>query len=114
MLNKKRVLSAAVAGVAGLLIASSASASGVYFGGQLGYGLTHQPGFTNSNINSLLAGSTSSSYTNSNTNSGLAGRIFGGYDVNESFGAELGYTRFHDTNAKFNGTATYTGIGLTH
>jgi OOP family OmpA-OmpF porin len=111
MLNKKHVLSTVVASLAGVLLATSASASGAYFGGQLGYGMTHQPGFTNTDVNNILAGSTSSSYTRSNLNAGLAGRIFGGYDITENFAAEVGYSKFRNTSAKFNGTVTYPIFG---
>lgn len=103
MLNKKRVLSVTLASVAGLLVASSASASGAYFGGQLGYGMTHQPGFTNTDVSRLTA------YSRSNTPNGLAGRVFGGYDVTTNFSAEMGFTKFSNATAKLTATAPASG-----
>ncbi len=111
MLNKKRVLSATLAGVAGLLLASSASASGAYFGGQLGWGTTHQGGIANSDISTATKNlgltSTGSASANSSRDNGLAGRVFAGYDLTENFAAELGYTKFSNSTA--NKTVAATG-----
>jgi OOP family OmpA-OmpF porin len=84
MLNKKRVM--VLAAVAGLVLASSASAAGSYLGGDLGWGTTHQS-FSKANINSFTAAG----------NNGLAGRIFAGFDVNQYFALESGYTKFSNS-----------------
>jgi opacity protein-like surface antigen len=116
MLNKKRVLSVAVAGVAGLLIASSASAEGVYLGGQLGWGTTHQGGISNSElttaIKDLNAIASSSITSNKYRDNGLAGRLFAGYDITSNFAAELGYTKFSDSTADQTDAATVFGTAV--
>jgi OOP family OmpA-OmpF porin len=80
MLNKK----SAVTAVLTLMLATGASAAnnGIYIGGAAGWGDTYQ----------LEHSSTSSS------SSGFSGRVFEGYQLNENFGLEAGYTKFHDVN----------------
>jgi hypothetical protein len=94
MLNKKRVM--VLAAVAGLVLASSASAAGSYLGGDLGWGTTHQS-FSKANINSFTAAVNATGYTSRTSNNGLAGRIFAGFDVNQYFALESGYTKFSNS-----------------
>jgi OOP family OmpA-OmpF porin len=88
MFNKKTVTTITLASLAGLFIATSASAAnnGIYLGGAAGWGDTYQ-----SNVASELNGT----HTNS---SGFSGRVFEGYQFTENFGLEAGYTKFHDVN----------------
>lgn len=97
MLNKKLLLAAALAGFATLGISMSANAAlpGYYIGGQLGWATTH---WDDSDLGVQSA---------SISNSGLAGRAFAGYQFNENWAAELGYTRFSDTDVNnINGTGS--------
>ena len=48
------------AAVASLLIATSASAEGVYLGGQLGWGTTHLGGISNTNLTTAINNTTAS------------------------------------------------------
>jgi OOP family OmpA-OmpF porin len=84
MLNKK----SAVTAVLTLMLATGASAAnnGIYLGGAAGWGDIYQ-----SDITAELNGSHSST-------SGFSGRVFEGYQFNENFGLEAGYTKFHDVN----------------
>lgn len=94
-INKKMVLAAAVAGLVTVGMANAnAAVSGAYVGGQLGYGNVHQGDFSNSTFPTATAIT-----SNSSSNGGLAGRVYGGYQFNPNFAAELGYTRFHNATA---------------
>jgi OOP family OmpA-OmpF porin len=89
MSNKKKLLSLAAGSLAGLFLASTASAaiSGVYVGGQLGWGVTN-----------IFHGVNTQGQKTQDT--GLAGRLFGGYEFNQNIGAELGYMRFSNATVK--------------
>lgn len=66
---------------------------GWYAGGQIGWGDTH-----------YSSDDFSANYPINNTGTidvtGLAGRIFAGYQINNYFGVELGYTQFSNTHVK--------------
>lgn len=98
MSNKKSIIFSIIAGMA---VAASASASnpGAYIGGQLGWGTVHQDGI---NFNEFTK--------HSAKNSGLAGRLFTGYQFNQNFAAELGYTRFQNGTASGVETENFGGI----
>ncbi|MDR3477687.1 MAG: outer membrane beta-barrel protein [Gammaproteobacteria bacterium] len=89
MFNKKKLLSLAIASLAGLFIASTASATiaGAYVGGQLGWGQTN-----------IFKGVNTQGYKTNDT--GIAGRLFGGYQINQNFAAELGYMKFSNATVK--------------
>src|SRR5690348_14285177 len=93
--NKKHILTAVIAGVASMWIAgANAALTGPYIGGQLGYGNVHQGNFASSAVTDNAPGTIVSS-GNSSKDTGLAGRIFGGYQINQNFAAEMGYSKFH-------------------
>lgn len=100
-LNKKHILSVAFVAASSLLIAANASAAvaGPYVGGQIGFGNVHQDGFSTSQLNRAIGG-TFVSGTNSSKDTGVAGRVFAGYQMNQNFAAEMGYSKF--TNATAN------------
>jgi len=81
MSNKKHILCLTVASIAGLILATNASATapGAYVGGQLGYGNTHI-------FQDETGGGTH--------DTGLAGRGFVGFQFNPNIAVEGGYTRF--------------------
>jgi OOP family OmpA-OmpF porin len=87
MFNKKNVALVALSSIAGLFIASNASAAvsapGAYVGGGIGWGTINQPGFNDA-------------YDNKTTDNGVAGRVYVGVDLNQYLGAELGFTKFSD------------------
>ncbi len=94
MLSKKNIALTAIATVATVFLATSASAapSGSYFGLQLGAGKINpgkglQTGAVNA-FNSL----------NVNSSTKFAGRVFGGYQFTPTFAGELGYTQFGNTS----------------
>ena len=99
MLNKKNILCSVLASLASAFLMANASAavdSGAYVGGQAGWGTIHQDGFSTSHNNS--------------SDSGLAGRLFAGYQVNQNFAAEMGYTKFKNESTKATfGLITATG-----
>lgn len=100
MLQKKLFVAVALAGFAliGFSTAANAALPGFYAGGQLGYGHTS---WTNSDLHVNSA---------SIDQDGLAGRVFGGFEFNENWAAELGYTRFPNTDVKnINGVAGNNG-----
>lgn len=101
MLNKNQILSATIIGVSALLT-SSVFASRVYVGGQVGYGMTHQPGFETKDAPAVT-------FTQSNHPNGLAGRLFGGYDITNNLAAELGFTKFNNQTATARVTAPTIG-----
>jgi len=118
MFNKKNVLCAIIAGLAGLWVATNASATGIgaYVGGQLGDGFTHQGGISISDMNrdlgALMAVSNNHILSNTARDSGLAGRLFGGYQFSPNWAAELGYTKFSNATADrvFSSTSTTTPL----
>lgn len=83
---KRALIISAIASLTALASTANASMPGFYAGGQLGYG--------NTNYSKGDANATSID------KSRLAGRLFGGYQFNPSFAAELGYTKFSDTKFK--------------
>jgi OmpA-OmpF porin, OOP family len=89
MLQKKLLVAAALAGfsMVGFSSAANAALPGYYIGGQLGWGDTHISNYSDT-----------SGYTFDQT--GVAGRVFGGYQVNQNFATELGYTHFSNTDVK--------------
>lgn len=91
MLNKNLLLAAAFG--ATLAVASmpaSAAAPGFYVGGQAGWGDTH---YSKSDlVGNLPAGNLD--------NTGIAGRLFAGYQFDQNWAAELGFTKFSDTKIK--------------
>lgn len=110
--NKKHILSLAVATVvsAGLSANASAAVNGPYLGGQIGYGNVNQGGFSKSQIDMAVGGIGATSHTSS-SDTGVAGRVFGGYQFNPYLAAEMGYSKFSDATAK--ASATLDGSSLT-
>lgn len=85
---------ALAAGTLGLCSAAYAdSSTGFYVGGQAGYG---NPDYdvSNSNVPNVSF---------SKDEGGLAGRAYVGYQFNQYFGVETGYTLFSDNTYKFSG-----------
>jgi OOP family OmpA-OmpF porin len=91
MLQKKLLVAAALAGFSMIGFSSAANAAlpGYYVGGQLGWANTH------------LDDNIPSGITVDDT--GLAGRLFTGYQFNQNFAAELGYTHFSKSDVKVTG-----------
>ncbi len=92
MLKKNLLAKLAVSAIAACAISTVANAavSGPYVGGQVGWG--------NTNINNNDIFGNNSGISSSIDNTGVAGRIFAGYQFNPNWAAELGYTRFSDTD----------------
>lgn len=105
MSQKKALVTALIAGAGILGISSIACAEvpGFYAGAQVGYGYQYldNPNFIPSLESNL---SPVSSTTSSSSKNGFAGGVYGGYQFNDYFGAELGYIHF--PNASFSNTAT--------
>ncbi len=98
-----------------LVSAGSAQAAlpGAYLGGQLGWDNIHQAGFSNSDMNELLGPGTTSS-TSTSGNKGLGGRLFAGYQFNENWAVETGWTKFHNMSSRgtaVNGSTTVSASG---
>ena len=104
MLNKKTILGVAAVSLSVLLSSQvMALQPGMYVGGQVGVGSVNQDKLTETNFN-LPKNSTFQSFTSSTGKAnGLAGRLFAGYQFNENFAAELGWTKFSDVESKFSG-----------
>ena len=81
-----------------MFIATTASAdvTGPYIGGQIGWGTTR-----NTDLNNDFG---------TKDKGDLAGRVYAGFQMNEFFSAESGYTRFSDVNFTDSG---YTQYGYT-
>ncbi len=105
MLSKKIMCGVAVLGTAVALNAYAVQ-PGFYMGGQLGWGKVHQDTITNHDLNAITTSGlgynnyTVKSYSESSSDSGLAGRLFGGYQINETWGAELGWSKFKNMTTK--------------
>lgn len=85
---------ALAAGTLGLCSAAYAdSSTGFYVGGQAGYG----------NANYDVSGASSTD------EGGLAGRAYVGYQFNQFFGLETGFTQFSDNTYKFNFPPVFNG-----
>ncbi len=89
MLKKQLLLVATVVGATLLATSPMANAAlpGFYLGGQAGWGSTH---YTSDDL-----------ATNDYDNDGIAGRLFTGYQFNQNWAAELGYTKFSNTKANY-------------
>jgi OOP family OmpA-OmpF porin len=99
MFNKNSLVTLTLAGIAGLFIATTASATapGPYFGGQLGWGNTY-----NTELNDDFG---------VKDNGALAGRVYAGFQLNDIFSAEMGYTKFSNVNLSDTGFfAVPTGV----
>ncbi len=91
MLKKNLLVIATLAG-AGLLVASTANAAlpGFYVGGQAGWADMNY-----SKTSGITDGATSLD------TDGVAGRLFAGYQFDQNWAAEFGYTKFSNVKAKF-------------
>lgn len=89
MLNKKILLGVATVGLSALVaVNASAALPGAYVGGTLGWGDVHQGGFP------------APAFDTKSDDTGIAGRLFGGYQFDDTWGAELGWSRFSNATAK--------------
>jgi OOP family OmpA-OmpF porin len=93
---KKQLLMSVVAGFAGLVITANANAAveGPYIGGALGWATIHQ----NDGLSSEEIKQTSAK------DNGLAGRVFAGFQMNQNWSAEMGYTKFSNATQNVSGT----------
>lgn len=92
MLNKKVLLGVATVGVSALVaINANAAIPGAYVNGILGWGDVHQDGASGPGINS-----------SSTKDTGIAGRIAAGYQFDDTWAAELGYSKFSNATDKGN------------
>lgn len=73
-----------------------AAINGIYLGGQLGFGDTYQSP-QNAAFNARASGGSG----------GLAGRIFGGYQFTQYIAAEMGYTKFSNSNVTYTDYSTF-------
>lgn len=103
--NKKLALVTCLAAL-GIGTNANAAMSGLYVGGQLGGGNVHERGVSSSQLADAIndAGLSVASSGGSSKETGVAGRLFAGYQFNDNFAAELGYSKF--SNAKSNAYAT--------
>lgn len=106
-LKKKHILSAVIVSiVCGVVTTANATCNpGVYVGGQLGWGSVHQGNFAEPTV---AVGNVANNGDSKDT--GLAGRVFGGYQFNQNFAAELGYTKFHNATANETTSSTTTPV----
>lgn len=86
MINKKIALGVVALGLSAAAISANAATSGVYVGGQLGYGNVHQ-----------------ADHVSGVKDNHLAGRVFAGYQFNQNLAAELGWSHFSEVTAKDHG-----------
>jgi|SRR5579862_921747 len=91
--------------IGGLLISSATFAAvpavGPYAGLQLGWGHIPQDNISKSDVG--ISGLTTTSFSSRVSNeNGLAGRLFAGYAFDQTWAAELGWSKFSDVKAKFN------------
>lgn len=107
---KQIVASAIVVGLFSFIITSPVVAAnpGFYVGGQIGASDLNQPDVTNAQLYDLnffpfWMGTIDSNNTHTQGNIGLGGRLFAGYQFNQNWATELGYTHFHSGN--ISGTA---------
>ncbi|MHB1949822.1 MAG: outer membrane beta-barrel protein [Gammaproteobacteria bacterium] len=110
-LTQKQVLSIAFACVTSFsMLNANAALKGPYVGGQLGFGNVHQDTFTAPSTSIFLTSGASGKDT------GIAGRVYFGYLINCYAGAELGYSKFSNTNTKLYATQIddITGGTITH
>jgi opacity protein-like surface antigen len=103
-MTKKQLLMSIAAGCATLVFAASANAAveGPYIGGALGWGDTHQ-------IDTLRK---SGNTINSGRDTGLAGRLFAGIGFTPNLGAEMGYTKFSNSNVNVTRTGTFADTNM--
>jgi hypothetical protein len=74
--------------------AAAVLAPGFYVGGAIGYGNTHQPGFSYAILDSVTAGNIATTPSTNVSSNNLAGRIFGGYQLTPYVALEMGFTKF--------------------
>ncbi len=93
-MSKKNLIIVAAASLAGLCIsgANAADANSFYFGGTVGAGKIN-PG-------TALQITATNPSTKIESDINVAGRVFAGYQVNETFGFESGFTKFHNASTK--------------
>lgn len=91
---------------------SHAANNGFYVGGQAGWGSIHQGGITGADmvtfINTALPGEVAAIDpvdTSDDNDSGTAGRLFVGFQYNCYWGAEFGWTRFHNMSTSASASA---------
>jgi len=110
MKNKLSII-ALLLGTGGLLATSShAAGQGFYVGASAGYSALNTPSGTAFDVgpstNSTLYTETSST---SNTG-GFGGSVFAGYNINETYAVELGYTTYAESTYKAD-QSKYTSLG---
>jgi hypothetical protein len=94
-------------GLSSAAYADSDCSSGFYIGGQLGYGNVDYGNVVTDTFTEDFGDTPQAlglTVTKNVKESGFAGRVYGGYQINQYFGAEAGYTRF--TNNTYKATAT--------
>ncbi len=119
MLSKKIILGVAALGLSTVVVANANAATpGFYLGGQLGWGKVHQANISSGDMNSILAQGLGTnnfkmnSFGNNGSDSGLAGRLLGGYQFNENWAAEFGWSKFKNMTTRANATAIDNRTGL--
>jgi len=92
------------------MVNANAALKGPYVGGQLGFGNVHQDTFTAPSTSIFLTSGASGKDT------GIAGRVYFGYLINRYVAAEVGYSKFSNTNTKMYATQIdyITGGAITH
>lgn len=93
--NKKPIVSLAIASIASMAISAHATVNGPYVGGQIGYGNVHKGGFSSSDF-TVEGGSAKTS----SKDTGVAGRVYAGYQFMQNFAAEMGYSKFSNATSK--------------
>lgn len=122
MLNKKKLLGLTLTSLFTFAFSNAfAAVNGVYVGGQIGWGSTHQDSISRSDMNEIL----NSAFKNNNfsvnrfssggSDTGWAGRLFAGYQFDTNWAGELGWSKFSNmnTNAKASGVNGNTGLPYT-
>jgi hypothetical protein len=103
-LTKKILLSSFAAAMA-FSGSSLAAAPGFYVGGNLGWSNTNPDSIETGNYgNGIIINRSETSGT------GFAWGLNAGYQFDQNWAAELGYTRFAKTSASFSGTASGTPV----
>jgi len=118
-LSKKIMMGVAALGVSAVVVTNAnASQPGFYLGGLLGWGKVHEENISRGDMNAVTSSAiksnnfTTNSFKNSGVDSGAAGRLFAGYQFNENWAAEMGWSKFRNmtTNASLSGIDKVSGL----
>ena len=99
-------------GTGALLTAESSYAAdkGFYVGASAGYSSINTPGGSAYNVGTSTTNTLITQTSSDSTAGGFGGSLFAGYNINQTFAVELGYTSYADSNYSSD-QSQYTNIG---